>query len=115
MGYYTDHKISILDGDVDIDDLAQRLEDMTGYHVEVAHKDAVLLQEAKWYECEEDMKALSRDNPHIIFLVEGEGEENGDIWRAFVKDGQWSYQKVQYTWPDPPDWAQPWFNESTQK
>lgn len=44
------------------------------YHLET--DDAV-----KWYDCETDMKKLSISFPDYIFILEGEGEEPGDIWR----------------------------------
>jgi hypothetical protein len=44
--------------------------------------------EVKWYEHAEDMCKLSEALPSVIFQLEGEGEENGDLWKAWYKDGR---------------------------
>lgn len=41
----------------------------------------------KWYEWKDDMRLLSSKFPDLIFTIEGEGEESGDIWRAYVMNG----------------------------
>lgn len=42
---------------------------------------------AKWYECSSDMAALSSKYPALLFILDGEGEEAGDIWRAWARNG----------------------------
>lgn len=44
--------------------------------------------EVKWYEYAEDMCKLSAALPSVIFQLEGEGEENGDLWKAWYKGGR---------------------------
>lgn len=63
--------------------------------------------EVKWYDYREDMKKVSLKFPGVLLEVSGEGEENGDIWRAFYKDGRECYQKAQIVFPEfytPADW-----------
>ena len=43
---------------------------------------------AKWYECFEDMKDFSLKFPGVVFKMHGEGEERGDFWDAYFKDGK---------------------------
>lgn len=42
----------------------------------------------KWYRHEEDMKALSRHFPTLVFMLEGEGEEAKDLWIKYFKNGK---------------------------
>jgi hypothetical protein len=42
----------------------------------------------KWYEHDDDMKILSSEFPEVLFILYGEGEENGDIWRSYYKNGK---------------------------
>lgn len=42
----------------------------------------------KWYECEEDIRAMSLKFPGVLFHLSGEGEDAGDVWDMFAKDGK---------------------------
>lgn len=41
-----------------------------------------------WYNHEEEMKKLSVKFPNILFTLYGEGEEAGDIWYKYFKNGK---------------------------
>jgi hypothetical protein len=34
------------------------------------------------------MKKLSEEFPDVLFCLEGKGEENGDLWVAYYKNGK---------------------------
>jgi hypothetical protein len=36
----------------------------------------------------EDMKAMSLHFPNTLFLLEGEGEESGDVWKEYYLNGK---------------------------
>jgi hypothetical protein len=55
----------------------------------------------KWYDFDEDMAAISKLLPGKLLVVDGEGEEYPDIWRAFFKDGQHIETVQQPTWVRP--------------
>lgn len=42
----------------------------------------------KWYDCDEDMLNVSKQYPDVLFVLSGEGEESGDIWRTYYKNGK---------------------------
>lgn len=42
----------------------------------------------KWYEHEEDVSTFSKIYPDVIFELSGEGEESGDIWKKYFKNGK---------------------------
>lgn len=52
----------------------------------------------KWYRHEIDMKAFSTLFPNLIFRLTGEGEDPGDIWKKYFKDGkvQVCHAKITY-------------------
>lgn len=90
MGYYTRHMLSIK-GDsnnqiqneiqeyIDAnDDLAWALGEGFGEFGE----------STKWYDHEKDMRKLSSLYPNVIFILEGEGEESGDVWKEYYRNGK---------------------------
>lgn len=44
--------------------------------------------EVKWYGHEEDMRELSLRFPDVLFRLDGEGEEAGDKWIKFFRNGR---------------------------
>jgi hypothetical protein len=88
MGYYTNYELKIVSNPnyVDESEIFSELETISGYGG-FEHYDGSL-SEAKWYEHDSDMKTLSKKYPEILFQLDGEGEEAGDIWRSFFKNGK---------------------------
>jgi len=41
----------------------------------------------KWYSSERDMREFSKRHPFVLFTLSGEGEESGDLWKAYFRDG----------------------------
>lgn len=63
---------------------ARRIEHLTDEVIETLG----YYDEMKWYEHEDDMLALSRVFPDKTLVLEGVGEEQGDIWVKVFKDGK---------------------------
>lgn len=42
----------------------------------------------KWYEHDEHMRQLSKKYPSVVFILHGEGEEQGDDWFKYYKNGK---------------------------
>lgn len=42
----------------------------------------------KWYDWKRDLLEMSKKYPFVIFLLTGEGEENGDMWKAYFLNGK---------------------------
>lgn len=45
----------------------------------------------KWYNSDEEMKDLSKQFPETVFCLYGIGENNGDIWYKYYKNGKSQY------------------------
>lgn len=41
-----------------------------------------------WYTHEAELVAFSRLHPGYVFTLHGEGEDSGDIWKLYVKNGE---------------------------
>lgn len=100
MGYYTNYKIDIVkhNSKIDVTDnnfvltIVSRLTEISNYNF----TDDITLYGVKWYEWEEHMKKLSLEFPSVIFIVDGEGEEYGDLWRAYITDGKVQREHVMF-------------------
>ena len=91
MGYCTYHTLSFeVDSKKKEAQITNDFRNIVGQHV----FDCVEVNgvgdsyEIKWYECVGEMKELSSKYPDVLFVVNGEGEESGDIWREYHKNGK---------------------------
>lgn len=85
MGYQTYHTLTIVSGDPFL------IEDLREENDEARH--AIDLngdpnESCKWYDHEQDLLEFSEKHPDTLFLLEGEGEEAGDIWKTYFKNGK---------------------------
>ena len=55
----------------------------------------------KWYEHEDDMKALSKHFPNVFFTLEGEDSE--DMWKKYFYNGKMQVAEAVVTFAEP-DW-----------
>lgn len=116
MGYYTDYKLTIEKEDESVSayDIASKMKEMydknEAFYPLIDDIEDVLederskeknslslksYEEAKWYDNPEDMHELSKTFPNVIFVLHGEGEEQGDIWSTYYKNGVAKDAKVE--------------------
>ena len=105
MGYQTTHKLTIKEGFTDeIGELLDRLleERDCSYVFEARDEDFYDCSDGwKWYEHEEDMRYISKQLPHdVLLLLEGKGEENGDVWREYYRSGKCARCTPEVTWKE---------------
>jgi len=98
MGYYTQYNLTIAkaNGRVEIERINEDLRTISGYNdlgID-AYSDTI-----KWYDNDKDMIALSKKHPNILFQLDGEGEESGDIWRSYYCNGVEESAKAVMTYP----------------
>ena len=97
MGYVTNYKISFIHfGKTEMPkeaDVVNALNSINPYDFEVGEDESPFLDDffeepIKWYDHVEDMIKLSRVFPETLFILDGWGEELGDMWRELYMDGE---------------------------
>jgi len=102
MGYYTNYDLAV-ETAAPKDELEPVVEAMKTFKPEYGKEWLYYLfcygESTKWYEYEEDMKEFSSMFPNAIFILTGFGEEPGDIWRAYFKNGKAQVCEAVITYP----------------
>ena len=101
MGYYTDYKIE-RDGSsnlTDIETMCQQLEKISDYSFEPEGSHEISCNHSKWYDHEENMREFSKLYPEVVFTVTGEGEEGGDLWKRYYKNGKMQAAHAEIIFP----------------
>jgi|14_taG_2_1085336.scaffolds.fasta_scaffold63781_1 hypothetical protein len=93
MGYYTKFTLEILDGKDSSVDYESEISEFSGY-------DWCFEGEIKWYGWDDDMKGYSKKHPNVTFSILGEGEESGDLWVAYFKNGKMHFAAAEITYED---------------
>jgi hypothetical protein len=95
MGYYTNYTLTT-DSYVDLKYL---LDAETGYDWEYFRSEnKYFLDGVKWYSNHEDMIKISKKCPSCLFTLHGEGEESGDLWYTYYKNGEFQEAKAVITY-----------------
>lgn len=94
MSYYTNYTLSTTSWNEDREEIEETLNEISGYSIKFGWNDS-----CKWYDHEKHMKELSKIYADITFLLEGEGEESGDIWRKYFKNGKMQACKAEIVFP----------------
>ena len=51
-------------------------------------ENGVSKQAGRWYEHEIDLQNFTHEHPGTLFELTGEGEDAGDLWKKYFKDGK---------------------------
>ena len=92
MGYYTKYELIGAP-----QELVDELRDNSNEAQYALDESGETRDETKWYEHEDDMKILSRNHPETLFTLEGTGEETGDYWRKYFKNGKVQRAKMSFS------------------
>ena len=94
MGYYTDFSITY---DTEDEAIEKALLDKLSNYITEEDIFYSIQFNAKWYSFEQDMKEISSLFPDILFTVEGNGDEQDDIWIAYFKYGKMQMEQAKIT------------------
>ena len=95
MGYLTQHECQTVLTKEQMDSL----ESIAKYPSDML-TDGSQCESIKWYDFEKDVKEFSENYPDQLFEWWGEGEEQGDLWRAYVKNGKYKLIKAKIIYDD---------------
>lgn len=98
MGYYTEFNLTIVSGGDK--SLIDALRNSNFVAVDALMSNGVSRYSAKWYDWERDMREFSAAHPEVLFLLEGQGEDSADLWRAYFKGGRMQLAKARITFDD---------------
>ena len=112
MGYYTTFTLNCYDNRVNSFDisfetelgkaLTAALNEINPYYFDNDFDLKTLSYDSwKWYDHDEDMVKLSLRFPNYTFILEGEGEETGDLWRTIYHNGQLECLNVKIVYEKP--------------
>lgn len=95
MGYYTSYSISVSD-ESKLNKVLKLLHNISDGEVP---SDSAYFN-AKWYDFEEHVYAVSKQVPNILITIEGEGEDNGDLWIEYWMNGKVCGGQAQIIYPE---------------
>lgn len=97
MGYYTTYNLTVIDGDSIL--IAELREENESANYAISNNGEYQYT-CKWYDHEKDLKAFSAKHPQAVFKLSGEGEESGDLWVKYFKEGKVQVSKAKITYDD---------------
>ena len=66
---------------IDPEKIQREISDLSGYQY-------LWSDMCKWYDHEKDMRTISKKYKGVLMKLEGEGEESGDLWVKYFKNGK---------------------------
>lgn len=106
MGYYTKFRLSIEQGQADLGLVYDKLnkivmgdESGSPFYYEDGNDDISSDDVMKWYDHDDDCAELSKTFPGVTFCLAGEGEENGDMWKTYYRNGFCQICRAVTTYP----------------
>lgn len=97
MGYYTRYELSVVEGNTDLTSEFIEEYENAAYALE---QDGSSSTTCKWYEHEKELKEFSQKHRDALFRLEGAGEESGDIWVKYIRNGQCQTCKAKIVFED---------------
>jgi hypothetical protein len=102
MGYYTDFKLRT---DKHVPDLGKKINEISGYsfdddtnyYIGSDELNSLQCYDIKWYEHETHMRKISKNHKNVLFTLEGNGEEEGDMWVKYFLNGKMQKVKAEIT------------------
>lgn len=85
MGYQTSHELTMVKGSNDLISELREFSEEASYAIA---DNGDTGGQCKWYRHRDEMVAFSKLHPNELFKLSGEGEQAGDIWDEYYKNGK---------------------------
>lgn len=92
MGYCTYYSLSVENSTENFEIYSKRLQEISGFQPIALCGDSC--DYIKWRNRDEDMISLSKEYPDVLFILDGNGDDADDIWRAYYQNGKYKYSKA---------------------
>ena len=104
MSYNSFHNLQIKESEATIEDVAATLAQVTNDDDAVFWKSILSGEtDSKWYEHSEDMQKVSVSYPDALLILSGDGEESGDQWVEYHRNGKMQIEHMPEWTPAPFD------------
>jgi len=92
MGYHTRYSLEVIQDEYTFIDHEAGIGQASGYGNPFG-------DECKWCNHDKHMLEYSLDHPNVLFKLSGEGEEAGDLWIKYYKNGKMQECRAAITYP----------------
>lgn len=102
MGYYTRFSLELAGGslnDFETEAISRGFSSLNEIIVKELGSYDPFEQECKWYDHDKDMLKISKKHPNALLLLSGEGEESGDFWKTYYRNGKMVRIEPEVVWP----------------
>jgi hypothetical protein len=113
MGYYTNFTLTIHEGTADLQVVKNALDSIMEFpgdeslfdiedldvHGGITVGTIITGDSVKWYDHDQECSDMSKQFPGVVFKLHGDGEETGDMWDAYYKDGKCQICRATFVFP----------------
>jgi hypothetical protein len=88
MGYQTSYELDLKNAG---ERTLEIMKEFLNFYEEAAYaldENGGARDQVKWYDHEENLVEFSRKYPEIVFTLSGEGEDAGDMWKKYFRNGK---------------------------
>jgi len=101
MGYYTDYELQVVDeNNNNVYEPIEVLLELNEDAKYALYNDGETKDRCKWYDAQPDVLEFSKKYPDLLFVLSGSGDENGDLWKYYAKNGKGYYQEAVIMFPE---------------
>ena len=95
MGYYTRYELETQPENLEAIKELRGTNECAGYALTPSGSTG---DACKWYGHEEELGEFSLKYPNTKFILSGEGEDQGDVWRKTFINGEVEIKRAKLTW-----------------
>lgn len=88
MSYLTRHSIEVLFNTIPDQVILSHFRDICSGAAYAIDNNGYCIAPTKWTYRNNDLRQFSKFYPELIFVLTGEGEESGDIWKEYYMNGK---------------------------